>query len=98
MMTETVTLITPSDVLSVGFECSACGATYFVPLVKLTGALPGKCQNCGAVWLYEPSVAMVAPTDARVLAGFVNALQELQARPFGAAVRLELAQPHKEAQ
>jgi hypothetical protein len=95
MMTEMMTLITPSDVVSVGFECPACKATFFVPLGVLN-ELPTKCHNCRESWMHVPSQAMIAETDAQVMGVFIDLLKKLNVRKFGAAVRLEIAQPKKE--
>lgn len=96
VMTETRVLISPADVVSVGFECPACKASVFVPLGALN-ELPTKCQNCREAWMHVPTQAMVAETDDAVMGVFIDLLKKLNVRKFGAAVRLEIAQPKKES-
>jgi hypothetical protein len=83
-------LISPKDILSLGFECSHCGATYFVPVDKLDRMIK-LCPNCQQLLVSDTQLTSSEHSDSRVLQFFVDFLRQLRSREFGATVRFEIA-------
>ncbi len=92
MTSEKRVLISPADILSVGFECPHCGATYFVPIDKLDRDLPRKCQNCNEPFFNDAPVENTDYSDLRVLGAFITFFKSLRSRTFGSSVRFEIQQ------
>jgi hypothetical protein len=90
MTSEKRTLIAPLDILSLGFECLHCRATYFVPIDKLDRSLPRTCQNCQESILTDAPVTNSSWSDLQALTQFIALFKLLRTRPFGSAVRFEI--------
>ena len=90
MTSEKRFLISPKDILSIGFECSHCGATFFVPIEKLDRLLR-QCPNCKESLATEAPVPNSDYSDAKVVFFFVDFLRQLRTRVFGESVRFEIS-------
>jgi hypothetical protein len=92
MTSEKRILVSPKDILGIGFECSHCGATFFVPLDNLDRPLLRHCPNCQDSLATDASVSGNDHSDARVLSFFIDFLQQLRARSFGMNIRFEISE------
>ena len=90
MTREKRVLLSPLDILGIGFECPHCGTTYLVPIENLDRGLPTKCHNCHEIFVDNTSAKASGPIDTQALAGFVGYFKELRKRKFGACLRLEI--------
>jgi DNA replicative helicase MCM subunit Mcm2 (Cdc46/Mcm family) len=90
MTSERRIFISPVDVLSIGFECPHCGATYFVPIDKLDRDLPRKCQNCNEPFLNDAPVQNLDYSDLRALGAFITFFKDLRRRTFSSSIRFEI--------
>jgi len=90
MTSEKRILISPTDILSVGFECSHCGATYFVPVKRLDRNLPRECQNCQESFVTDAPVQNKEHSDLVVLRSFIKLFKDMQSRKFVSSVRFEI--------
>ena len=91
MTSEKRVLISPKDILSVGFECPHCRATYFVPVENLDRPLVRQCPNCQESWATDAPVPSGDYSDLKMLHFFVDCLRKIQTRAFGAAIRFEVS-------
>lgn len=98
MTVETRNLISPSDILSIGFECKQCSASGFVPIEKIFRQFPVKCPNCGEQFLGDAPLSTIDQSDAALLDAFVKLFAKLRSRTFSLSMRFEIAQPKKEGQ
>jgi transcription elongation factor Elf1 len=89
MTAEKRILISPKDILSIGFECPHCGATYFVPIEKLDRPWR-QCPNCQESLATDASVPNSDYSDVKVLFLFVDFLRQVRSRAFGAFLRFEV--------
>ncbi len=89
MTAEKRILISPRDILSVGYECPHCRATYFVPLARLD-RVAIHCPNCRERWASDTQPSSSEHSDAKVLEFFVHFLHELCRRDFGSHLRFEI--------
>lgn len=90
MTNEKRILIAPRDILSMGFECPHCSATFFVPIDKVD-SLVRQCPNCREFWATDASVHGSDYSDLKVLSFFVEFLKDIRSRQFGAAIRFEIS-------
>jgi len=91
MTSEKRILISPKDILSVGFECPYCRATYFVPVETLDRHPVRQCPNCQETWATDAPVPSGEYSDLKMLSLFVDCLRKIQTRAFGAAIRFEVS-------
>ena len=89
MTTETRTIITPSDLIGVGFECSHCHATFIVPIDKID-RLAEECPNCRESFVRSPQPLVEEHPDQDSLRYFVKFLKEVRQRGFGKWLRFEI--------
>jgi len=93
MTSEKHLLISPKDILKLGFECPHCCAIYTVPIDKLDKErLLSACPNCHEGWASEqqPS-ADVLQSDMKITRMLLDCLKLIQHRPCGAYMRFEIA-------
>ncbi len=91
MTAEKKLLITPQDVLSLGYECNHCHSIYLVPLGNLS-RITTACPNCKEEWVSDAVPAGgIHNSDAAVLNHFTQSLKMLQSRNVGSCLRLEIA-------
>ncbi len=91
MTSENRILVAPKDIRSIGFHCPHCEATYFVPIEKIDRQIVRQCPNCQESIASDAAATQIeGPSDAKVLYGFVAFLRDMQNRPFGKCIRLEL--------
>jgi predicted Zn finger-like uncharacterized protein len=89
MTRETHTLISPQDIVGMGFSCPHCNAMFSVPVDKLD-RVANNCPNCNQRWVKQPDHLNDEFPDEEVLKHFFKCLKELQRREFGKLVRFEV--------
>lgn len=89
MTSEHRTLISPKDILGLGFECPHCGSTYFSPVDKIDRTVRG-CPNCQESFVTDAPVPGSDLSDMRLLEDFVRVLKQVRNRPFGVSLRFEI--------
>lgn len=89
MTAEKRVLISPQDIIAVGYECPHCRATYFAPVDKID-RIAAVCHNCQQRLLGETQPQTIKYSDITVVRHFVEFLQQLQSREFGAILRFEI--------
>ena len=90
MTTERRILISPQDIIGLGFECPHCKATYSIPVGRLD-RIASICPNCQQRWVSDVQQSSSQQSENVVLRYFVDFLRELQRREFGNALRLEIS-------
>jgi hypothetical protein len=96
MTTETRTIITPSDVIGMGFECSHCHAVFIVPIDKID-RLADHCPNCRQDLLRNANpLTEDERSDQDSLKYFVQFLKDVRQRGFGKWLRFEIKPEGKE--
>jgi hypothetical protein len=95
MTTETRTILTPSDLAGMGFECSHCHAIFIVPLDKID-RIATKCPNCHESMVREAQPLVEKRSDSETLEFFVSFLKEIQQRGFSKWLRFEIKPEGKE--
>ena len=88
MTVQKRTLIEPSDIIGIEYECSHCGSRYLVQVIRFDRRV-AHCPNCHEPWLAAGAVNR--QSDDQAVAQLVDALKEIQSRKLGVVVRLELA-------
>jgi hypothetical protein len=83
-------LITPQELIGMEYECSQCHARCSVSFERVD-RIPHLCPNCPARWLSETQPSSSANSDSRAIALFLQSLQEIRGRNFGAVIRFEIA-------
>jgi transposase-like protein len=89
MTVEKRILISPQDIVGLGFECPHCKASYSVPVTRLD-RIGSLCPNCQQRWVSSTQPSSSLQSEDVVLNYFVGYLRELQRRDFGASIRLEI--------
>jgi len=90
MTSEKRILVSPKDILSLGFECPHCSTTYFSPIDKLD-ELVRQCPNCRQSWATDAPVSSSSYSDLKTLVFFVDFLRQIRNREFGLNIRFEIA-------
>jgi len=86
------TLISPQDIIGIEYECKHCHARYVVTM-KQIGETVFHCPNCKCIWVRSDTPTTSNYSEEKVMRIFGEFLRELQDRPMGAIIRLELAEP-----
>jgi DNA-directed RNA polymerase subunit RPC12/RpoP len=81
------TLVDLADIEAVEYECSHCHSRFSVPIAKSDRRID-RCPNCNEEWL--PRRAGADMQEEQLISQFLGHLREIQARKFGATVRLQL--------
>lgn len=89
MTTEKRVLVSPQDIIGMGFECPHCRAVYSVPVARLD-RIATICPNCQQRWVSETQPSSSQHSEATSLRHFVDFLKELQQRDFGRSIRFEI--------
>jgi hypothetical protein len=89
MTTRRGTLILPSDIIGVEYECSYCNARYSVSL-EFADRLVTVCPNCKEPWINSETTETSTYSDDKALRLFFARLKDIQARTMGATIRLEI--------
>jgi hypothetical protein len=91
MTTEKRILISIADIVSVGWTCPHCKASFSVPVDSADKErIFQQCPNCNG-WI-APRIMQSLPVGTdETLKDFLAALKKLQNTEAGAAVRLEIA-------
>jgi uncharacterized paraquat-inducible protein A len=83
MTAEKKILISPKDILAIGFECPHCGASYSVPIQKHDRPTT-LCPNCN-------EKILDADGESATVGTFVGRLKLMQTNKYGKAIRFEIA-------
>jgi len=94
MTAEKRTMIAVEDLLALEYECSRCHARYSVSFVRID-RIPHQCPNCAQLWIGETQPSSTQHSDSKVLEFFLQFLQELKRRQYGAVIRFEVAPESK---
>jgi predicted Zn finger-like uncharacterized protein len=89
MTKETRTLVSPQDIVGMGFTCPHCSAMFSVPVNKLD-RVANNCPNCNQRWVKPPDHLSEEFPEEEVLKRFYGCLRLLQQREFGKLIRLEI--------
>lgn len=89
MTQERKVLISPQDILAVGYECPHCCSTYFVPIDKIDRVIT-LCPNCQQRIIAEMQPSSDRLAEKAVFEQFLSYLKALRARDFGSHVRFEI--------
>lgn len=104
MTTQRRTLVSPSDIVAIEYECTKCAARYSVGLSKVDQLLR-KCPNCATRWFDEtegrhnmvPRIKTGEGSDDAVMASSIESLQRLRTLKCGAIIRFEIIDSLPEA-
>ena len=89
MTQERKTLISPHDIVAVGYLCPHCGSSGSVPIEKID-RVAVTCGNCAQRLISETQPSSSQLAESIVMKHFLEALRALQVRDFGNHVRLEI--------
>lgn len=89
MTQESRVFVSPSDIVSIGYECPHCKSTFSVPLGKVD-RVSVLCGNCQERIVKETPESSSHQSEFSVFNQFVMALRSLQAREFGKNIRMEI--------
>lgn len=90
MTSEKRVIISPNDIISVGWECPHCHAVFLVPIDVLDRMLPVVCPNCSERLASETQPSSAELSDLNTAHSFLLRLRELRSKPFGKYLRLEI--------
>lgn len=89
MTQERKTLISPHDIIAVGYLCPHCGSSGSVPIGKINH-VAAMCGNCNQRLVSETQASSSLLPENTVMERFLESLRALQMRDFGNHVRLEI--------
>ena len=84
------TFIEPRDIIGLEYECTHCHSRWSIPIDRFDRKVT-VCPNCNQQWLGgNASTAVASYSDDQLVSILVDRLKEVQARTFGAIIRLEV--------